>query len=178
MTLSQLQKSLKCYKWSNSEHLEFNSLQAAIKAKGRFPLERNLQRIRQRLGQRIRQACFHSEEFAANLVNWFGAKVESRMESRLNREVCSYWTTETKDDSSFPVIGSSLGEFPGKLKGVQLSSEFAKRRTNDMFRQRIRLRPERTKEILIADEFAEDFAQVETGLKIKCEGIWEGARPI
>ena len=34
-----------------------------------------------------------------------------------------------------------------------------------MFRQRICLHPERTKEIPIADEFAEDFAQLETGLK-------------
>ena len=41
--------------------------------------------------------------------------------------MCSYWTTETKDDSSFSVIGSSLGEFAGKLKSFQLScfaSEF------------------------------------------------------
>ena len=52
---------------------------------GRFPLERIFQRIR----TRIRQVCIHSEEFAANSAG---------VESRLKQVLCSYWSTETKDD--------------------------------------------------------------------------------
>ena len=40
-----------------------------------------------------------------------------------------------------------------------------------MFRYRIRLHPERTKEVPIAEEFAEDFAQVETALNIQSAAI-------
>ena len=42
-------------------------------------------------------------------------KEEEQLRGRLKDVVCSDWTTETKDDSSFSVIGSSLGEFIGKL---------------------------------------------------------------
>ena len=69
--------------------------------------------------------------------------------------MCCYWTTEIKDDSSFSVIGSSLGEFAGKLISFQLSC----------FASKIRLSPERAKEIPIADEFAGDFAPVEPALR-------------
>ena len=68
--------------------------------------------------------------------------------------MCSYWTTETKDDSSFSVIGSSLGKCAGKLNAFQLSC----------FASAFALHPERTEEIVIADEFAEDLAHVKTGL--------------
>ena len=54
--------------------------------------------------------------------------MNSRVELRFKRLVCSYWTTETKDDSNFFVIGHSLGEFARKLNSFQLScfaSEFA-----------------------------------------------------
>ena len=74
-------------------------------------------------------------EFVSDWISEFAKRVSTRSNSQRiperNRDskgvVCSYWTIETKDDSSFSVIGSSLGGFAGKLNSFQLScfaSEF------------------------------------------------------